>query len=148
MDTPGLARRPFEAEPTPWRHHIAIYVAMAAIAIALVGTYAILWKRPLNSILVRNMSGSVLEDVTVRLSWNDELILEERIPSIAPGESHRIPHRFNDSRGELTFVVQGERHSFASEYIDLWTGETWVFEVRPGHTVADGHSAIFDPPVD
>ena len=35
--------------------------------------------------------------------------------------------------------MRGQEYEHVEDYIDLWTGEGWVFDIQPDGTVASGY---------
>lgn len=103
-----------------------LILALLAVVAGVCGYYLI---HP-NRAVIRNRSGAELHDVHLVLrDLQDKVYLEERMDRLAPRDEIVFRHGHNDSRGKLRFLLKDQQHSFDEEYIDLWTGEGWVFEI-------------------
>jgi len=89
-------------------------------------------------IVVRNRTAKTLSGVEVRLDYCDAGSRTERWEEFSPGEQRTIrPQRF-DLRVRLDFVLAARRHVH-EEGVDLWSGETYAFEIQPDGSVRSGY---------
>jgi hypothetical protein len=95
-----------------------------------------------NRALIRNSSGVQVRDVVLVLrEYDGEWSLQRRAATLNPGESITIRHGKNDLKAHLQYVIRGREHEHTEKYIDLWTGEGWVFDIQPDGTVVSGYDS-------
>jgi hypothetical protein len=76
----------------------------------------------------------VLEVRDTQTDWS----VTERVPTLKPGESVRVRHTHRDTKAVVTFALAGQSFRHDEAYIDLWTGEGWRFDIKPGGVVTSG----------
>jgi hypothetical protein len=127
----GTADRVFRA--------ILISLVVGILVVAGVVAFALFFLTR-NSIVVVNESGQPLHNVTVDYEIYGQpeqfRVLEQKL--LQPGEEMAHSHRYNDLTVTLSFTLKGkEMHH--TQFVDLWTGETYVFRVQPDGTVTSKH---------
>ncbi len=132
---PRQARR--SAQPlgpmTNAKRLLVAAVALAMMAAIGIGAYFAVYP---NRIIVRNSSAYPLSDVLLTVENLDSTWSRSRTATrLLPGESLVVRHGHNDTRATLKFEASGSTHEFTEPYIDLWRGETWVFDIRPDSSV-------------
>jgi hypothetical protein len=116
-----------------------LLIAVAAVALLCwIGGFIdwSFWLPGPNRFVVRNASGINVDSIHLSIRFTDGRVgLENAIPDLAAGSSVTFPHDFNDSMVHITFQFKGAKQRFVSDYIDLWRGEGWVFEIQPDGSV-------------
>ncbi|KAF0241921.1 MAG: hypothetical protein FD180_4211 [Planctomycetota bacterium] len=98
-------------------------------------------NRAPNALVVRNSSGKLLQDIRVVILEKDGGDRVERdFGVLGPADSILVRHGMNDSSVEVTFTISGQEFRHKEGYVDLWTGETWVVDVKSGGTTVSGYS--------
>src|SRR4029453_16517487 len=92
-----------------------------------------------NRIVIRNYSGVEVRNIRVVLAYPGSEPFARSLASLRSGQAHVIHHHFNDSRASLEFEWGTQSKSLEVPYIDLWTGEGWVFEIQPDGSVKQGY---------
>jgi len=89
-----------------------------------------------NRVLIRNSSGARVQDVKLILrAKSGNWTMARRITKLSPGETVAFRHGENDTSAALEFRVGDTVHEYEEAYIDLWTGEGWVFDIQSDRTV-------------
>ncbi len=117
--------------------HLALFaLLLGGSACSLFGCF----RASPNRALVRNSSGVGIHQVRLELrDLQDKPFLDERIGDLLPGQQVIFQHQQNASKAHLTFLLEGKIHEFDEPYIDLWTGEGWLFDVLPGGEIRTGY---------
>ena len=93
-----------------------------------------------NRTIVRNSSGAQVRDLVLVLRELDgKRRLEKKLEILEPGASFTVRHGKNDTRAGLRYVIGGTLREHKENYIDLWTGEGWVFDIQADGTVRSGY---------
>lgn len=104
------------------RPRIAMIALAAAVAVAEAATA--------NRTIVRNDGPSEIGPIElVQTDLGGRDVIRVRLRSLGPGESATSRHHATDFSVTLRFVVAGREFTHESGYIDLWSGEGWVFAI-------------------
>ena len=135
--------------PKPKRrwYQFSLLTLLVALTLACVGFALLQLTLNPNSTEVRNSSGVPIDDVRLELSYTDYYTghrFIERGVSLQAGESTVLWHSMNDSFAELRFTLGETQHQHEA-YLDLWTGQRWLFDIQPDGTVKEGyeHGMLF-----
>lgn len=137
----GPVRHP---RPMPWvriRNVAAPTLVLTLLALVplLVGAALVAsWSLTRNTFTIRNRSGSDLLDVRFVVRSRGE-VHDESIGRIADGEEVSFRFHAPDSSADLTFRRGGSVGRRQVSYMDLWSGESRVFDVPP-----DGEVVVCD----
>lgn len=89
---------------------------------------------------LRNLSGQTITNVVLELrDFDGDWSVTKRKTSLKPGASLRVRHSHTDTKAEVTFAIAGRAFRHKEEYIDLWTGEGWRFDIQPDGKVVAGY---------
>lgn len=123
------------------RRKLVILVALAALA-AVVGVMAMLLRWP-NRAIVRNDCHHELQDVELVLRDHTDgcEVARKRIARLRSGKSAVLRHGRNDFSADLRFTLSGRAYSYTQPYIDLWTGEGWIFAIQSDGQVLTGYES-------
>jgi hypothetical protein len=92
-----------------------------------------------NRIVIRNYSDVEVRNIRIILAYTGSAPLTRSVASLPSGQAHVVHHHFHDSRASLEFEWGTQSKSLEVPYIDLWTGEGWVFEIQPDGSVKQGY---------
>lgn len=92
-----------------------------------------------NRLVVRNASGRPLARVELCFGPARGESTLRRLETLGPGECLVLRHGINDLGASLRFDWDGSPRGVEADYIDLWTGEGWVFEVQADGSVKQGY---------
>jgi hypothetical protein len=121
------------------RRRIAIIGSL--LTICVLGYFTVYRARAIHHIEVRNVAGQRVTDLVVQLrdvqsSW----AMTRKVASLEPGEIFRIRHARNDTSAGIEFAIAGQKFRHEQEYIDLWTGEGWRFDLQSNGVVTSEHA--------
>ena len=89
-------------------------------------------------IVVRNTGRIPVSTVSLALTCvGDEAEIHE-LPALLPGEHFAIRPKSLDVDVNLSYAVEGKKCSH-QVFVDLWTGETYAFEISDGAEVHSGY---------
>jgi len=89
-----------------------------------------------NRVLIRNSSGARVQDVKLVLRAKDgDWTMSRRMSNLSPGETVAFRHGEHDTSAALEFRIGDRTYEYEEGYIDLWTGEGWVFDIQSDGTV-------------
>ena len=95
-----------------------------------------------NRVVVRNSAGTEISGITLVLDQvGGEKSLEESVSNLRPAEKLTLRHDMNDLSVNLRYTVGETAHEHCEEYVDLWSGETWLLDIRPDGTVRAGYES-------
>ena len=113
-----------------WGLPLALLLMTAAIGTAMAVSYRAATP---NRFTIRNSAGAPLSNIRLVLnSTTGGTVIARDIPRLAPGEWVTFRHGLNDSSATIWFVLEGAPHTYRAWYVDLWRGEGWLFDIRPG----------------
>ena len=117
----------------------AVMVAVVVVLLAAAAVFLFRAHAP-NRTIVHNASGTALENIRIEVEARDgSRQLVEKTDRLEDGDSFVLHHDMNDSRVTLTCSFGATHLEYTENYVDLWTGEGWVLEVRPDGTVQSGY---------
>lgn len=92
-------------------------------------------------IKIHNRSGRTIDALRCTLSpLQGKATLTRIWKQIDTGATADLPHRMLDSTLTLRYEIDGQPFEYESDYIDLWTGETWGIVIGPdGHILQAGY---------
>jgi hypothetical protein len=97
---------------------------------------------PSHRVVVRNTGSSDVRNIQLTLQHLDGgVILLEYVARLAPGGEVVFRHRANDLSARLTFTIGGRKFACSEPYIDLWTGEGWVYAIDSAGSVRSGYES-------
>jgi len=113
------------------------------LALTLLIGVAYFYLRASNRAFVQNCCPSNLRDIelVLRDATTGAEFVRRRIACLHPGQSALLRHRHNDLRAALRFNLAGHTYVYAQHYIDLWTGEGWIFAIQPDGRVLTGYES-------
>lgn len=93
-----------------------------------------------NRVFIYNSSGSVVTDIHLVLSKSrNGQFLKKTIMLLPAGEKAFVEFRATDLSVRLEFELGGKKFAVEEEYIDLWIGEGWAFEILQNGSVVAGY---------
>ena len=114
---------------------------VAACVLAGIGTF-LWWVKAPNRTILRNSSGADITDVRLSVqSLDGTETLSKKAERLGIGESLVLRHSFNDSTAKVSFCLEGKDHKYAGDYVDLWTGESWVLDVMRDGSIRAGYQS-------
>lgn len=114
-----------------WMRRLFVAAAVLAAVCVLIFRFCLL-----NRFEVRNHSGVEVRDLQFVLSnMQGAEVARMASGSLAPGALLSTFSVLADSRAEWSFTLRGTRVSGSENYIDLWAGENWVFEIEDDGSV-------------
>ena len=118
-----------------------LVVAVVVLALALVA-YKMLplvfFSLAKTQIVIRNGADTTLIDVEIVLDdVGNKTSTTKNLAQLRPGEERAL-RAGQDTSVRITFVLDGARHVH-KEFVDLWTGETYAFEIQPDGSVSSGY---------
>ncbi len=92
-------------------------------------------------VIVRNATGAPLSAVTFVASTSGNAAPPDRLTAalLAPGAELSFRPRTNELSVAGTCVAGGMQMALSSGYIDLWTGESRLLEIRPDGTLVGSY---------
>ena len=122
-----------------FRYSLRTMLLVTALAVIVLGYLAYRAAHP-NRIVVRNSSGVVIQEVHVELhDVNGDSRTVAHYATLEPDAAVVLRHSMNDLEGKLRFVLAGAAHEHNEAYIDLWTGEGWLFDIQTDGVVKSGY---------
>lgn len=123
------------------KHVRRISLILLLLLALAIGAIPFLLGSRSNYPVVHNSTPHELRDVELLLlqSTTGRTVVSQKVASILPGSSVRFRHREQDLKASLTFTHAGKTQTFHQPYVDFWTGESWVFNIRPDGTVSTGY---------
>lgn len=112
---------------------IIVTSSIVVIAVAVLCVYELYL---VNRLIVRNSSGVDVKDVTLSVEdlggkWH----ASKSATLLKPGASLIIRHSKNDTTAKLAYTINGTSRVYEQKYIDLWTGEGWLFDIQPDGSI-------------
>ena len=124
------------------RGRVALGVIVAAVMILGVGAAVYMLRDRLfgepTQVVIRNASGNTMSLAELVMKHPDGAVTSERFGDLPPGEQRAFDTLGLDFTARLTFVMGG-REYVHEDTVDLWRGETFVFEIQPDGSVQAGH---------
>jgi hypothetical protein len=119
-----------------------ILAALIAVTL-LAGAVVHVLLHSFNRATIQNNCSSDLHDIelVLRDATTGAEFVRRRIGCLHPGQSALLRHRHNDLRAALRFNLAGHTYVYAQHYIDLWTGEGWIFAIQPDGRVLTGYES-------
>jgi hypothetical protein len=117
--------------------YIAAIVVIVVVAAAVYFLKDLLFGRP-TQVVVRNNSSKTLSLVELVMRHPGGAVTTERFGDVAPDEEHIVYPLGPDFTARLTFIMADGEH-VCEKGVDLWRGETFVFEIEPDAAVRAGH---------
>jgi hypothetical protein len=117
-----------------------VIIVTSSILVAVVAFLCVYELYFANRLVVRNSSGVDVKDVTLSVQDLDgKWHASKSATLLKPGASLVIRHSKNDTRAELAYTINGTSRVYKQNYIDLWTGEEWLFDIQPDGSVQSGY---------
>lgn len=117
----------------------AVCVVLLLMILALLTTPLLFLSRSAEtSVALRNRGTETIESVWMVLDYHGIEGTEQRWDELGAGEERAIRPKKKDLTVSLSYVLNGRKHTH-EEGVDLWTGETFAFEVQPDGTVRSGY---------
>ena len=111
--------------------------ALVAISLLVVLGVGLFWfynSFIVTKIVLRNVSSQTVYDVEVSLRYSGQKRPATRMESLGPGQTITIVREERDVYVWLDFVLAGSKHHH-EEGVDLWTGQTYVFDIQDDGSV-------------
>ena len=119
---------------------LGVVGACVVAACLLAATGAFLWMKSPHRTILRNFSGDEITNVCLSVQNLDGTkSISRNAERIGEGESLVLRHGLNDSRVKVSFCRAGNEHTYAEDYVDLWTGEGWLLDVTPDGSIQSGY---------
>ena len=93
-----------------------------------------------NKIILKNSSNDKIFDIRLNLQslngkWSENLSIDV----LDHGDKFVFRHNQNDLRVKFNYVIKDKIY-FEEKYIDLWSGEGYMFEIQTDGSIISGHS--------
>jgi hypothetical protein len=116
-------------------------ILLAAGVAVIVSAFAVSFLLFPDHTDVRNLSGQTVTCVVLRLQGHQtDWTVIRKVASLKAGESISIRHSHKNTKAVVEFTISGKKVRYEEGYIDLWTGEGWVFGIQPDGTVTSGYA--------
>lgn len=116
-------------------------------AVVIAGLWYLLTHYPFfgpPGVVVRNSTPHRLAIVEAVLEYPGGGTTTERFGDLGPGEERAFSPAANDFRVRLLFVLGG-REYVHHDTVDLWRGETYLFDIQPNGSVVTGYEPRGEP---
>ena len=111
---------------------------VVAIILVAVGVFFNAYFR--NSIIISNVAQHSLEDVSLVVrSTGGEEIVRKHYDILEPSNSVATGFFGRDIEVQLCYSYNNQPQRCFDEFVDLWTGETWIVEVKSDGQVQTGY---------
>lgn len=123
---------------------------LLVLLLSLAGAFFLAWLANYGArMTVRNSSGSRVDDLQVTLQVFYHVARPKgsgppysethTTPTLTAGDAFAVRHGLSDFSTKLRFSLAGRAYEYEEEYIDLWTGEGWVFEIQENGAVSSSY---------
>ena|GEM_PF-6822694 len=117
---------------------VAAVVVLALVVVAYIMFPVVFFALAKTQIVIRNGTDTMLADVKIVLyDAGSKSSTTKILEQLKPGEERAI-RVGTDTSVSISFVLDGTNHGH-KEYVDLWTGETYAFEIQPDGSVRSGY---------
>ena len=89
-------------------------------------------------VAVRNQSAGTVSSLELTLKYVTGGSTTRRIDALAPGRELAVEPDKLDIWVTLSFALDGAIYTHEAT-VDLWTGETYAFEIQPDGSISSGH---------
>jgi hypothetical protein len=138
MNTSSETEHPTAARRLGPMLAVAAVVVLALVVVAYIMFPVVFFALAKTQIVIRNGTDTTLADVEIVLDdINSKSSTTRILGQLAPGEKRAI-RVGTDTFVRISFVLDGTKHVH-KEYVDLWVGETYAFEIQPDGSVSSGY---------
>ena len=117
---------------------VAAVVVLALVVVAYIMFPVVFFALAKTQIVIRNGTDTMLADVKIVLyDAGSKSSTTKILEQLKPGEERAI-RVGTDTSVSISFVLDDTKHGH-KEYVDLWTGETYAFEIQPDGSVRSGY---------
>jgi len=117
---------------------VAVVLVLALALVAYKMLPFVFFSLVKTQIVVRNGTDTTLVDVEIVLDdVGGKTSTTKNLERLKPGEERAL-RVGTDTSLRISFVLDGTRQVH-KEYVDLWTGETYAFEIQTDGSVSSGY---------